>query len=74
MSANRQKVQAEENFMTEFKRMRRQIEEMTRTPRFVVPKLSTDPSSPVDGEVWVNTTSNDLKIRLNSVTRVVTVT
>lgn len=30
--------------------------------------LASDPGSPVDGQVWVNTTSNTLKIRLNGVT------
>lgn len=34
----------------------------------VVQKLGTDPGSPVDGQMWVNTTSNTLKIRLNGVT------
>jgi phage-related tail fiber protein len=34
----------------------------------VIQKLGTDPGSPVDGQVWVNTVSNTLKIRLNGVT------
>lgn len=38
-----------------------------------VPKYTSDPSSPADGEIWVNTTSNTLKVRLGGVTRTVTV-
>ena len=54
----------------------RKVEEL-RTNQlnvFVVPRVATDPSSPVDGQMWINTTSNQLKIRMNGVTKVVTVT
>lgn len=40
----------------------------------VIPKLTADPSSPINGQLWVNTTSNQLKIRLNGVSKVVRVT
>lgn len=33
----------------------------------VVQVLGTDPGSPVNGQIWVNSTSNTLKIRLNGV-------
>lgn len=34
----------------------------------VIQLLASDPGSPVDGQVWVNTTSHTLKVRLNGVT------
>ncbi len=34
----------------------------------VVQVLGTDPGSPVDGQMWVNTTSWTLKVRLNGIT------
>ena len=34
----------------------------------VIQLLGSDPGSPVNGQVWVNTTSHTLKIRLNGVT------
>lgn len=38
---------------------------------FVVHMLASDPTTPVEGQIWVNTTSDDLKIRLNGVTEIV---
>ena len=40
---------------------------------FVVKQLSSDPSSPVEDEIWCNTTSHTVKIRLNGVTKTFTV-
>lgn len=39
----------------------------------VIKKVSSDPSSPVDGELWLNTTTNLFKVRINGVTKTVTV-
>lgn len=36
--------------------------------------LAADPSSPSDGQYWYNTTSNELKIRVNGATRIITIT
>lgn len=36
--------------------------------------VTADPSSPVDGWYWYNTTSTELKIRLNGATKIVTIT
>ncbi len=53
----------------------RKVEELktNQLSSLIIPKLTTDPSSPINGQMWVNTTSNQLKIRLNGVTKVVTV-
>jgi len=37
-------------------------------------QVSTDPVSPIDGQVWYNTTSNEFKGQANSVTVTFTVT
>jgi len=39
----------------------------------IVP-VSADPSAPANGDVWYNSTTNQIKIRINGVSRVVTVT
>lgn len=36
--------------------------------------LTTDPASPIDGQYWYNTTSAQLKMRLNGSTRIITIT
>ena len=35
---------------------------------FVPPKIAGDPSSPIDGEIWYDTTANKYKGRENGVT------
>lgn len=40
------------------------------TGPFKAPNLSADPSSPENGDIWYNTTSNELKARVNGVTEV----
>ena len=39
----------------------------------VVKKVTTDPASPVEGEIWENTTSHTLKVYLNGAVKTVTV-
>ena len=41
---------------------------------FVPPVMTSDPASPVDGEIWYNSTSNTHKCRQNGVTKTFTVT
>jgi hypothetical protein len=54
----------------------RKVEELrtNQISTLVIPKLTADPSSPVNGTIWINTTSNQLKVRMAGVTKVVTVT
>lgn len=37
-----------------------------------VPKYTTDPASPTDGEIWYNMTSNTFKCRENGTTKTFT--
>lgn len=37
------------------------------------PEYSTDPPSPANGQVWINTTTNQAKIRMAGTTRIFTV-
>tara|TARA_R110002020_G_scaffold7218_1_gene30580 strand:+ start:1321 stop:1473 length:153 start_codon:yes stop_codon:yes gene_type:complete len=39
---------------------------------FKVESLASDPSNPIEGEVWYNTTSNELKFYDGSTTKTVT--
>lgn len=62
---------------------KRRIERLERSVQFrtlvfpddgqlVIPKMASDPSSPVDGEIWYNTTSNTFKCRENGTTKTFT--
>ena len=42
------------------------ILEQTPVTRFVLPKYSAAPSSPITGEVYYNTTTNKAQVRTNS--------
>ena len=44
---------------------------MLRLKTLVLDELTSDPSSPVDGEMWYNTTEDRVKIRRNGATEVV---
>lgn len=37
----------------------------TGTGRFSPPKYAGDPSSPTEGDVWYNTTTHKLRVRIN---------
>lgn len=41
---------------------------------FNIPHYTTDPASPTNNQIWVNDTTNTLKIRVNGVTKTVTLT
>jgi len=45
-----------------------------RDGTFVVPETTSDPSSPVDGQIWFRTDTNQLKIRNGGTTKSVTLT
>jgi hypothetical protein len=38
----------------------------------IVPKVASDPASPVNGMIWYNTTSHELKVYKNGSVRTVT--
>jgi len=47
---------------------------MLRAESIVLDELSADPGSPGDGQVWFNTTTNQLKARISGVTKVLAFT
>lgn len=70
MSKNWQNRQPDEKFFEEIRDLKRLVSELQRSARFVPPKYTSDPSDPLEGEVWVNTTSHQIKIYLNSTVKV----
>lgn len=76
MSRNLSRETPESRILREIAELRRMVRELktNQLSVLIVPRLSSDPSSPVDGQVWLNTTGNQLKARINGVTRVVNVT
>lgn len=54
--------------------LQRKIEELktNQISIFVIPKLTSDPASPIEGQIWENVTSHTLKVYLNGSIRTVT--
>lgn len=75
MSINKSEQSLEKKFMNEIKNMKRLIEEMRSNQQkfFIIPQLAADPTTPAEGQIWQNTTTDLFKIRLNGVTKTVTV-
>lgn len=59
------------NDLREFDRRVRVLETGSR---FSVPVYTADPAAPRDGDMWINSTSGQLKVRVNGVTKVATLT
>lgn len=49
------------------------LEKRTIQDVIVVPKLATDPASPVNGQIWYNSTSNVFKCYQNGAVKTFTV-
>jgi hypothetical protein len=47
---------------------------LPNNPQGYLGNLSADPGSPQDGQYWYNTTSSQLKMRLDGATRIITIT
>jgi len=45
-----------------FKEIKDRLERLERGTRFSIPLVATDPASPVKGDIWINSTSNTLKV------------
>jgi hypothetical protein len=74
MSKNLQESTLENQVVTKIRTFRKQIEQMRGTqPLLVVPQLSADPASPVEGQLWENTTTHLLKIYINGVKQTITI-
>lgn len=55
-------------------RLARDIRAAKQAARPHVPVYPGDPPTPSDGDVWINTTTNLLRIRMNGVNRTITTT
>lgn len=57
-----------ENILTIIADLVRRVKRLEQTPvtRFVLPKYSAAPSSPITGEMYYNTTTNKAQVRTNS--------
>lgn len=75
--------------MDEFKEMlaeyRRRIEKLEKKLEnkrivlpsdgvIIIPVMTADPASPTNGQMWINSTSDQFKIRKAGITKVVTLT
>jgi len=59
-----------------FDGLERRIKRLEQAKRFNVPYLVSDPSASTlqNGDMWYNTTTNQLKVYVNSATKIVTIT
>lgn len=76
MARNQSEDTLDKNLENTIKDLRKQVEELktNQLKQLPVPRVATDPAAPFEGQAWVNTTSNTFKIRINSVTKTVTLT
>lgn len=60
----------------EIRRLKKQVKALktNQLSVIVIPLLTSDPSSPIENQIWVNDTSHTLKIRINGVTKTATLT
>lgn len=76
MSFNPSNQTPDNNLVKTIREMRSELRNLktNQNSTFFVPHYTADPASPTDNQMWVNDTSHTLKIRLNGVTKTVTVT
>jgi hypothetical protein len=46
-----------------FQDLQTRVLKLETTPRFSVPIVATDPTNPRNGDMWINSTTNTLKVR-----------
>jgi hypothetical protein len=51
------------NLQAMFQDLQTRILKLETTPRFTVPIVATDPTNPRNGDMWINSTTNTLKVR-----------
>lgn len=73
MSENKVNQTPENNLVNEVAKLRTIVAALSRNVS-VVPALAADPATPKQNQMWVNTTSNTLKIYINGVVKTVTLT
>lgn len=71
MSQNTSKDTSEERLLRKIEDLERQIKEIRSNQLnvIIIPKVASDPASPINGQVWYNTTSNVFKKRQNGTTK-----
>ncbi len=74
MSANPSKGTDEKLLLKKIGDLEKAIQELRTNQNrvFVVPLLTADPGSLIDGQMWYRTDTDELKLRRNGTTRVVT--
>lgn len=74
MSQNLSKDTQEEKLLRKIEDLERQLKEMrsNQLRTFIVPVVSADPATTVNGQCWYNSTSHELKVKKNGTVRTVT--
>jgi hypothetical protein len=52
-----------ENLQRVFQKIDTRLLRLENSQRFSVPVVATDPTSPRNGDMWINSTSNTLKVK-----------
>lgn len=76
MVVNLSKKTPDNKMFTFLNSMMRKIESLktNQLATMPIPELATDPSAPFEGQMWINTTSNTIKIYQNATTKTFTTT
>lgn len=74
MSTNISKDSPEYVLLRKLEKLERQIQEMRniKLAFFCVPRVASDPASPINGQIWYNISSNELKVYKNGSVRTIT--
>lgn len=74
MSANFSKNTPENKLVETIKSILKKLENLktNQLSTLVVPTLTSDPATTVNGQIWYNTTSNELKVKKNGTVRTIT--
>lgn len=69
MSKNQSDLTDQDALVRRIKDLERQLRELktNQLTNLVAPHFTTDPSSPIDGEIWYNETTNKVRKRENGV-------
>jgi hypothetical protein len=51
------------NLQALFQDIQTRLLKLETAPRFSVPVVATDPTNPRNGDMWINSTSNTLKVK-----------
>lgn len=76
MPANTLKNAPENRFIEAIKQLKREMRAIRTNQNaiMVIPGYASDPASPIENQIWVNTTAHTLKIYINGVVKTATLT